>query len=63
MHIAWPQSRSLAPGLIIDNGSGLQEGGGRGEEGEEEVAEGAGGEDDGIECVQCGNKNEAEEPV
>ena len=71
MHIAWPQSRALHLELdwawLLDGLSGVQEAGSRGEEGEEEVAEGAGGKDDGNECVQCGNENETElcheEPV
>ena len=73
MHIAWPQSRARhleldwAWLLTVDGWSGVQEAGRRGEEGEEEVAEGAGGKDDGNECVQCGNENKAElcheEPV
>ena len=49
-----------------DAPGGVQEAS-RGEEGEEEVVKGAGCEDDGNECVQCGNKTETdgchEEPV
>ena len=52
--------------IIRDDAPGLQEAG-RGEEGEEEVVEGVGGEDNGDECVQHGNENEdelcPEEPI